>query len=586
MMRYAIRRGAWLAATTACVLSAPAQTAGHAAARATAQTALPVRRAVGARQLDVQIAAILAPPAVARDHWGIQVTTLDGTVLYSLNPAQLFQPASNAKLFTTAAALALLPATRRLKTTATGAGVFLEDGTLRGDLILNGGNDANFCAHDLPYPAPSAQSGVASEPPLRDLEELADQVKASGLKRVEGDVTATGWNPYPLGWSADDLIWGYAAPPSALSIGDNTLKLTVSPTNLVTSTTTDPLIANAPIMSKLTMQPAPSGVQFAAAARVDQAIPYYTVQMYANSSVDKQPTSIQITHTLGSRTIQVSGHIALGAKPLVEEIAIDDPQEYAAMAFRQMLIERGISVTGSGKASPHYSASMTGTTTDFLKEISESIANLSPVQASQEFPIPARGMCGDCDPRSGLRTLATHLSPPLGDDVVVTNKQSLNLHAELLLLELGAAEQAEGARVVRQFLVNAGINGKDFVLFDGSGLSTQDLVTPRATAKLLSFAAHDPATGAPQPWFAQWKASLPVGGVDGTLATRFTRPPLKGHVFAKTGTHSEGRALSGYLDAASGRTIIFSIFVGDHLPSTTDDRDAMDRIVAAIQAAE
>ncbi len=126
----------------------------------------------------------------------------------------------------------------------------------------------------------------------------------------------------------------------------------------------------------------------------------------------------------------------------------------------------------------------------------------------------------------------------------------------------------------------------EFVFYDGSGLSLHDLVTPHAVAQLLSYAASDPRTGQPQPWFAPWKSSLPIGGVDGTLDGRFTQPPLKGHVFAKTGTHSEDRALSGYLDCASGRTVIFSILVGNHLPSTTDDRDAMDRIVAAIQTAE
>jgi D-alanyl-D-alanine carboxypeptidase/D-alanyl-D-alanine-endopeptidase (penicillin-binding protein 4) len=89
-----------------------------------------------------------------------------------------------------------------------------------------------------------------------------------------------------------------------------------------------------------------------------------------------------------------------------------------------------------------------------------------------------------------------------------------------------------------------------------------------------------------QPWFADWKASLPVGGEDGTLGGRFAKPPLKDHLFAKTGTLGEARALSGYLDAASGRTVIFSIMVGNHLPGTSADRDAMDKIVAAIAAAE
>jgi serine-type D-Ala-D-Ala carboxypeptidase/endopeptidase (penicillin-binding protein 4) len=73
--------------------------------------------------------------------------------------------------------------------------------------------------------------------------------------------------------------------------------------------------------------------------------------------------------------------------------------------------------------------------------------------------------------------------------------------------------------------------------------------------------------------------------VDGSLEGRFAKPPLKDHVFAKTGTLGEARALSGYLDCASGRTVIFSVMVGNHAPGSSADRDAMDKVVAAIAAA-
>jgi D-alanyl-D-alanine carboxypeptidase/D-alanyl-D-alanine-endopeptidase (penicillin-binding protein 4) len=131
--------------------------------------------------------------------------------------------------------------------------------------------------------------------------------------------------------------------------------------------------------------------------------------------------------------------------------------------------------------------------------------------------------------------------------------------------------------VVRQYLLNAGLDGDDFLFYDGSGLSSHDMVTPRTTAQLLAFATK-------QSWFPQWKAGLPVGGVDGTLASRFTDAPLKGHVFAKTGTLGESRGLSGYLDCASGKQVIFSIFVDEHSPIGGADRVAMDKIVAAIAA--
>jgi D-alanyl-D-alanine carboxypeptidase/D-alanyl-D-alanine-endopeptidase (penicillin-binding protein 4) len=182
------------------------------------------------------------------------------------------------------------------------------------------------------------------------------------------------------------------------------------------------------------------------------------------------------------------------------------------------------------------------------------------------------------------RVVASHRSPGLLDDVTVTNKVSQNLHAELWLHHLGKkaacsrGSTVEGARLVRAFLEHAGVDKDDFVFFDGSGLSGHDLVTPRATVRLLQYAST-------QPWFADWKKSLPVGGEDGSLAERFGKAPLKDHVFAKTGTLGEARALSGYLEGASGKTVIFSIMVGNHMPQTTKDREAMDKIVVAIAAA-
>ncbi|HEY0307687.1 MAG TPA: D-alanyl-D-alanine carboxypeptidase/D-alanyl-D-alanine-endopeptidase, partial [Acidobacteriaceae bacterium] len=192
-----------------------------------------------------------------------------------------------------------------------------------------------------------------------------------------------------------------------------------------------------------------------------------------------------------------------------------------------------------------------------------------------------RGL-SSCSAPCVRKELARHVSPTLLDDVIVTNKVSQNLHAEMLLRQLGFKATpytsfAQGARVVRQFAINAGVKADDFYFVDGSGLSTYDIATPRAFTALLRYAAA-------QPWGTDWKASLPVGGVDGTLEHRFTEAPLKGEVFAKTGTLSEDRALSGYLVCASGKTLVFSILVGNHLPGSHEDRDVMDKIVAAIAA--
>jgi D-alanyl-D-alanine carboxypeptidase/D-alanyl-D-alanine-endopeptidase (penicillin-binding protein 4) len=187
-------------------------------------------------------------------------------------------------------------------------------------------------------------------------------------------------------------------------------------------------------------------------------------------------------------------------------------------------------------------------------------------------------------PLAGRRVLAAHVSGPMIEDLTLTNKVSQNLHAELTLRALGRTlgadgSIAQGARVVRAFLISAGISPDDFFFYDGSGMSSGDLITPRAYTTLLSYAAR-------QGWGAEWKATFPIAGVDGTLANRFKGTALEGHLFAKTGTLGEGNTLSGYLTAASGRTLVFSILVNDHRPGSSAEVQAIDQLCLAIAGTE
>jgi serine-type D-Ala-D-Ala carboxypeptidase/endopeptidase (penicillin-binding protein 4) len=501
------------------------------------------------------IAALLADPAVSRAHWGIAVTTLDGTPLYGFDEGQLFRPASNNKIFTTATAMALLGLEKTFDTRIFGK-FDAASGTVTGDLDLVGGGDANFGAGDLPYvprsERPKDVDAAPAPPALADLAALADQLVAKGVKRITGDIvgddTLFPYQPYAESWAADDQVWGYGAPVSALSIDDNQLKLTVTP-----STFSGP----------------------ATMVQLEQNVPYYTVEAQAKTvDAGAQVGGIQIERLPGSRVLRVYGELAIGAKPDVEYVAIADPAEYAAMALRAMLEQRGIVVAGTARAKHLPPSDAKG----YLSEL------LAPGDCAASW-MAGRPCSFEC--MVGIRpgvVLASHTSAPLGEDVVLTNKVSQNLHAELLLHNLGLSlcrpgSILTGALMVRAYLTDAGLDPDDFLFFDGSGLSDHDLVTPRATAQFLAFAAT-------QPWFPAWKASLPDAGEDGTLDARFPNPPLKDHLFAKTGTLGESRALSGYLAAASGRTIVFSIFVDDHTPATSADGVAMDKIVTAIAAAE
>jgi D-alanyl-D-alanine carboxypeptidase/D-alanyl-D-alanine-endopeptidase (penicillin-binding protein 4) len=519
--------------------------------------------------LAAQIGALLADPNIARDHWGIYVTTLDGTPIYALNEAQLFQPASNTKLYTTAAAMALLGQDHRLVTRITGA-LNSVTSTVEGDLTLIGAGDANLDSEDLPYVPPAAQPKTPEDKPfphqpnpMHDIIDLVAQLVAKGVKEIHGDIvgddTLFPWEPYPQDWSIDDAVWGYGAPVSALTIADNELRIEIAPGASVA-------------------QPA--------SVMLEQAVPYYTIQNETRTVATKaEATGVQIERAIGSRTLRLYGSIALKDEPDVEHIAIEDPAEYAAKVLRASLVEHGIAITGVARANHRPVIDGTG----FITALHRS--------GGQEDAVVAGAVEGGClvspSPQGGSTTLATHESRALAENVIFTNKVSQNLHAELLLHLLGLrtfcshGSTVDGARLVRAFLVHAGVDPNDFIFFDGSGLSGHDLTTPRATARLLAYAATNPRrTPNETPWFPAWRASLPIGGEDGSLTDRFPNPPLKDHVFAKTGTLSEARALSGYLDTASGRTVIFCIMVGNHLPGTSADREAIDKIVAAIQATQ
>jgi len=249
-------------------------------------------------------------------------------------------------------------------------------------------------------------------------------------------------------------------------------------------------------------------------------------------------------------------------------LAVEDPAEFTAAAFKQALRNQGVTVRGDA-VSRHR---LLSATSEFAEE------------RAQPLQLTRSTLSTVAAPLEGRKVLATHISVPVSQDATVINKISQNLHAELLLRLLGKVHGtdgsfAEGARVVRQFLIDAGVDDNDFFFYDGSGMSTDDRIAPRAMTQLLAYAAR-------QPWGAAWRDTLPIAGVDGTLSDRFKNSPLRGLLWAKTGTHNEANALSGYLTAASGKTLAFSILVNGHRPGSNAEVQAIDRIAEAIAAAE
>ncbi len=493
--------------------------------------------------LAATIQGLLANPAVSHAHWGISVMTTEGQPVFALNDAQFFRPASNAKIFTTSAAFALIPQNAVYTTNVVAEGTIDAAGTLHGALAILGAGDPTISGRAYPY----GQHNDRPNPPLAALEDMADQVVHAGVHEVDGGVIGDD-SLYPLeryatGWAVDDLVWLYGAPVSALTVNDNAVFLNVLPSGAAAAP------ANPAPVTNSVWNPSTS---------------YYTLDNTATFAPAGGASHPGLDRSPGSLALRLYG--TLPADGYHVGLALEDPAEYAARSLTEMLQARGIRVTG--QASARHRASID--TQSFFAERDQPLT-LRPVALTQ---IAA--------PTKGFRVLATHNSPPIAQDLTVTNKVSQNLHAELALRALGRLYGSDGSfeqgtRVVRQFLLNAGIDGGDFNFYDGSGLSTGDLITPRAATQLLAYASR-------QSWGEAFRASLPVGGVDGSLSGRFTSALSRGHVFAKTGTLNETNALSGYAQTAAGKTLVFSVLVNDHTPENNAQMPVMDAIVEAIIA--
>jgi serine-type D-Ala-D-Ala carboxypeptidase/endopeptidase (penicillin-binding protein 4) len=524
-----------------------------------AQKLGPAKKAAHPKPLGEQITAILQRPELARAHWGIDVIDLEtGEAIYVLNPAQLFLPASNAKLFTTAAALAIAGPDYRFHTTIEASGNFDSNGRLQGDLVIVGRGDPNISGRVLPY----ALKTERLPPHTQVLEEMADKLASGGLKIVEGDIVGDDsfYSPqrYGEGWAIDDLQWIDGAPVSALSFNDNVIFVNVAPGERPGDkalVTTEPETNYLEIDNRIVTTAAGIG------------------------------RKIGVHREIGSKKAVLWGTVPLGDSGAKEPLAVDDPAEFTAAIFRTLLERRGIVINGKTRArhgdiAQFFDFQPTSRDQQRRHCCEPHARPAPPAQAPGCCVTPSVEPSPQPAPAAPSVVLAEHLSLPFIEDVRVINKISQNLHAELALRLAGSLSGMGnsfegGSGAVKQFLLHAGIHEEDFVLLDGSGLSRRDLVTPEAVAQLLFYADH-------QPWGTAYEDSLPVAGLDGSLSERFLNSPAAGLVHAKTGTLSHVSALSGYGRTLGGRRLAFSIFCNNHNLPSSKAIAAIDEIVGAL----
>ena len=179
----------------------------------------------------------------------------------------------------------------------------------------------------------------------------------------------------------------------------------------------------------------------------------------------------------------------------------------------------------------------------------------------------------------GVRLLARHVAPPLGELLRRMIKLSDPPLVRLLYWQLGLAGMAAepstdtavlAEREVRRWLAGHAINTTGLVLDNGSGLSRSERITPRQLAQVLQ-AAHGGR------WAAELLMSLPVVGVDGTMRNRLTTGPAAGLARMKTGTLRNVAALAGFVSDPQGRPHVLVAFINHE--QARAGRPALDALV-------
>lgn len=472
-------------------------------------------------ELGRRIAHEIGEGKFASARWGVEIISLrDGHTLYARDAERLFTPASNMKLYTTAAALDLLGADYRWRTSIYAASAPDADGNIDGDLTLYGRG------------APDLSARVTKQSPFDHLKQFADELYARGVRRVRGGVVGdeSYFRGEALGdgWQWNDVQWYFGAEPSALSIGGNEVTVNVAPAAKV-------------------------GAQ--ADVHLIPATDYVHITDDADTAERGTKPTLGITRGLSDNEVRVWGNFPAGAPGYGVRLSVHRPALWAARLLSDALKSRGIAVEGE--------------------------ARVRDARMSEKF-----------DAGHSIE-LASVSSQTLGEIVRATNKESINLNAELILRTLGKelgtnfapdpdplrmltrGDDAAGDAVIRRWLQqSAGANVDHLALHDGSGLSRLDLITPDATVRLLSRMAQSPAAKV-------FYDSLPLAGRDGTLEYRLRDTQTAGHIAAKTGSLTYIHSLSGYATTSEGETLAFSIICDDETGRASATR-AIDTICALL----
>lgn len=356
------------------------------------------------------------------------VKTASGEVLFQHEAGKMLMPASNMKVYTTAAALAYLGPDYRLRTSVLANTRPDESGNIKGDLVLYGRGD------------PSLASSFVE--PAQPFEKLAAQLATAGVKQIEGDLVADEsflrGSPLAPGWEWTDLQWPFGAEVSALTCYDNSVMISVTPGEKVG----DPAI--------ITFTP---------------DVGYMSADNRVVTVKARTARDIGLKRGLSDNKVSVWGEIPVGDSPFQARLAVHRPAAYAGAIFKAELAKAGIIVKGTVK----------------VADASE-VSQVAPADLERLTELAAI----DSPPLSELVRVVNKFSHNLFAELVlrtlgrVKGKPELDSDAAGLTL-INDLLTAAGIKTVTPLKLR-----------DGSGLSRRTLLSAEATTQLLNYMARQP----------------------------------------------------------------------------------------------
>lgn len=480
---------------------------------------------------------VMNQPQFANGRWLISVEDLEtGETLIDLDGDKLAEPGSFVKTYSAGAAWVKWGPDHTITTPVKQSGTVTE-GTLTGDLVLVGQGDLTMGGrtkadgtidftnldHNDANPLPGAT--LTPEDPLTGLDDLAAQVKASGISTVSGDVVVD-----------NRLFVGTLAgkPVTPIVINQNLLDILITPGAEGEPATAELTPAVAPWKLDLQVQTVAPGEE----AEVD----------------DPKPSPDD------PNTLVVTGTINADSDPSLKVFEFEDPGTFARTAFIEALARAGVTVSAD------------------------------PVKPNPEATLADSATIG------ALPTIAELESLPLSEEVTYVMKISYNRGAQTLICRLaadaGKARCDAGMAVAGEIWAEAGLDTLGASLIDGSGLDG-NFITPQNAVEIQALMAERPDAEA-------WRDTMPILGVDGSLADVQADSPAAGKVFAKTGTLVGGDAfngrlrlatktLGGVMETEKGRRLAFTIIVNQGfypgIDGVFEANDDVGKVAALIQQA-